>query len=844
MLRRAYFADYSAKSPSHGFLAGMQAEIADFRQRVPNMLSLALAVSMAKYHFSWYKDGSSEMDVVSVEDAADLMYASIQFSGCNKPDLTADAFYQRMCSARWPYVVLMYSELGREFATRYLTEQAATILEKAIAAFEEMKRLPHYAPRTHWQSPYDINFNEEWFPGVALAGIGPVWNKDSVPLAQFLELNFQTFSDELGALVERGQMEALHIQGMRAEGQDHAPVEARRAVEFMTVDPSKAGHGGSWDTSACREAPRTCRLLASRPELQGCHHPSAALVSLGAGGRLKPHYGAAPKLTCQLALQADPGARMSVGNRTLVWSAGEALVFDDSFIRQEWHAGVRGERYVLQLAFCHPCEASQRSLYPWIAQACPSPPQGSQMLAAAASSPAPLAATGSPQSGATSDSFIDVPFAAAALWAATLPELEACNGGIGERCPPDTQHGGANPLSALNTWNYAMNNLRAALRHAGQEVDPALFNAIAQVQGAIQSFFQLPALEQFGPIVDLSVQIFQAMAPWLQKQAPARLRILPSSTPLSVPRIPSDGGHGAISRVNLPLGATGFQMPAVGFGTWKLDGASCYQTVLWALEAGYRHIDTAEAYSNEAEIGRALRDSGVPRSDVFLATKATSVALGMAEPGYLETVFAGQLQALQTEYVDVYMLHAAGVQGETLRAVWQGMERLVELGRVRALGVSNFGLEELEDLWTFARVKPAYVQNIFKVYKQGEQILGKATLGVLEWARNHGVAMVGYSVINSWPHLLPPLQDPHVVSVARTHQRTTSQVLHRWAMQHGIAVIPKASSKERIWENGQLFDFELSQAEMSALDGLATLSESTHAELRPPWSPDLYGLRP
>jgi len=98
-------------------------------------------------------------------------------------------------------------------------------------------------------------------------------------------------------------------------------------------------------------------------------------------------------------------------------------------------------------------------------------------------------------------------------------------------------------------------------------------------------------------------------------------------------------------------------------------------------------------------------------------------------------------------------------------------------------------------------------------------------------------------VINAWPHLLPPLEDPHVLAIARARGRTASQVLHRWALQHGVAVIPKASSRERILENSMLFDFELAPVEMAALDGLATLSESTHEQLRPPWSPDVYGLQ-
>lgn len=283
-------------------------------------------------------------------------------------------------------------------------------------------------------------------------------------------------------------------------------------------------------------------------------------------------------------------------------------------------------------------------------------------------------------------------------------------------------------------------------------------------------------------------------------------------------------------------------MPMVGFGTWKLEGEACYKQVRAALDLGVRHIDTAEAYGNEAEIGRALRDSGVPRSDIFLVTKATRVAMGVADPDHLEAIFAEQLQALETEYVDVYMLHMAGIHGSALHTVWANMESLLERGRIRCLGVSNFGTEELEELWSWARVKPVYVQNIFKVYKPGAQILGDG-VSLLDWAKSHGVAVVGYSIINSWPHVLNPLEDPHVVSVARASGRTPSQVLHRWALQRGVAVIPKASSFDRIKENIRLFDFHLGPSEMAALDGLATLAESTHSEVLPSWSADIYGLQ-
>lgn len=283
-------------------------------------------------------------------------------------------------------------------------------------------------------------------------------------------------------------------------------------------------------------------------------------------------------------------------------------------------------------------------------------------------------------------------------------------------------------------------------------------------------------------------------------------------------------------------------MPAVGFGTWKLEGESCYAAVRLALKVGLRHVDTAEAYGNEADVGRAIRDSGVPRGELFVATKATSVAMGMAEPAMLGQILETQLQALQTSYVDVYMLHAPGVRGEQLRAAWNAMEMAQELGKARAIGVSNFGVEELQELWEFARVKPMYIQNIFKVYKPGEQLLGNAGKSPLHWAREHGLAVVGYSVINSWPHLLPPLLDPHVLQIARSHGKSASQVLHRWALQHGVAVIPKASSEARIRENAELFGFALSPRDMAALDGLATLSETTHEAVLPAWAADVYNL--
>ncbi|CAK0829902.1 unnamed protein product, partial [Prorocentrum cordatum] len=241
------------------------------------------------------------------------------------------------------------------------------------------------------------------------------------------------------------------------------------------------------------------------------------------------------------------------------------------------------------------------------------------------------------------------------------------------------------------------------------------------------------------------------------------------------------------------------------------------------------------AYSNEREVGAAIRDSGVPREDVFLATKISDPA----EFGQLERRFEAQLADLGTDYLDLYMLHSPGGR-EANEAAWRGMERLHDRGAVRSLGVSNFGAAELLELLSFARVKPVYLQNKFSVYSPGEQQVGD--VAILALAREHGIQVMGYSVINPWPLMLPPMEDPHVQAVAARCGRSPAQVLHRWALQLGVAVIPKSGTPARIAENLRVADFDLSELDMRLLSGLVVLSESMEGKLSPPWADDVYGF--
>ena len=247
-------------------------------------------------------------------------------------------------------------------------------------------------------------------------------------------------------------------------------------------------------------------------------------------------------------------------------------------------------------------------------------------------------------------------------------------------------------------------------------------------------------------------------------------------------------------------------MPAIGFGTWRLWAKAAYQPVRWALEEGYRHIDTAEGYANEAEIGKAIADSGIRRDELFIATKASSIPKGLTDIAYAADVFAFQLAQLGTDYVDLYMLHTPPQDPSQLQSMWRFMEGFFEQGRARALGVSNCDVKELQLILEFARVPPAYIQNLFKVYKPGEQI---PTADVVAFAHANQMAVMGYSGQTEWPHIMPPLEDPHILALAAQVGRTPSQVLHRWALQRGVGVIPKSATHSRIIENSRLLDFEL-----------------------------------
>ncbi len=261
--------------------------------------------------------------------------------------------------------------------------------------------------------------------------------------------------------------------------------------------------------------------------------------------------------------------------------------------------------------------------------------------------------------------------------------------------------------------------------------------------------------------------------------------------------------------------ADGNRIPVLGLGVWQIpNGATCVNAVRWALEAGYRHIDTAQAYGNEASVGRGLRDSGVPRKDVFITTKFY--------PGSEDPVAEaeGSLERLGVDHVDLYLVHWP--QGGPTWA-WPGMERTRELGYARSIGVSNFDARELDEVVAMATVPPVVDQVELSPFAYRRKLV--------QAAERHRVAVEAYSPLGTGRHL----SDSGVRRIAERTGRTPAQVLIRWCLQHDLVVIPKSTHRNRIEENARVFDFSLSDRDMAELDALDQTGGTDRAVEEPWW---------
>lgn len=245
----------------------------------------------------------------------------------------------------------------------------------------------------------------------------------------------------------------------------------------------------------------------------------------------------------------------------------------------------------------------------------------------------------------------------------------------------------------------------------------------------------------------------------------------------------------------------GTTMPMLGLGTWQsAEGEEAERAVAWALEAGYRHIDTAAIYKNERSVGKAVRQSGIPRDELFITTKLWNTDI---RSGDVRGAFDASLEKLGLEYVDLYLVHWA-VPDQYL-AAWEKMEGLYRSGRTKAIGVSNFMIEHLDAVLEHGEVVPAVNQCEWHPKLQSPKLV--------EHCRVNGIQFESWSPLMRGKHL----DDPTLVRIAKRYGKTPAQVIIRWNLQSNVVVIPKSASRERIVENADVFDFELDDEDMTAI---------------------------
>jgi diketogulonate reductase-like aldo/keto reductase len=275
----------------------------------------------------------------------------------------------------------------------------------------------------------------------------------------------------------------------------------------------------------------------------------------------------------------------------------------------------------------------------------------------------------------------------------------------------------------------------------------------------------------------------------------------------------------------------GHLIPQLGLGVWQIrGGASCQAAVLAALEAGYRHIDTASMYGNEESVGAALRLSGIPREDIFVTTK-----LWNSDHGNPERALDTSLRKLTFEYVDLYLIH---YPVRERRQSWRVLEQLRAKGKAHSIGVSNFTIRHLTELIGDTNTIPAVNQVELHPYLYQKELV--------DFCAAKGIVVEAYSPLTHGRRL----KDPKLVAIAKRYSsagpqpqlplpqrlsgdratNSTAQILLRWALQHGFVVIPKSADRRRIYENADVFDFDITAEDMQLLDGF-------NENLRTCWDP-------
>jgi 2,5-diketo-D-gluconate reductase A len=260
----------------------------------------------------------------------------------------------------------------------------------------------------------------------------------------------------------------------------------------------------------------------------------------------------------------------------------------------------------------------------------------------------------------------------------------------------------------------------------------------------------------------------------------------------SVPRIQLNDGH---------------SIPQLGFGVFKVDPAETVRIVSDALEVGYRHIDTARIYGNEAGVGTALAESGVPREELFITTKLWNDDQGTQSAF---DAFDASLDRLGLDYVDLYLIHWPSPKRDRYVETWKALEQIRESGRARSIGVSNFLVQHLERLLAETDIVPAVDQ--IELHPAHQQPATTA------FAEEFGIAIEAWGPLGQGKY--PLFEVPEIADAAAAHGKSPAQVVIRWHLQRGHIVFPKSNRRERMAENFDVFDFELSDAEVQAITAL------------------------
>jgi len=244
----------------------------------------------------------------------------------------------------------------------------------------------------------------------------------------------------------------------------------------------------------------------------------------------------------------------------------------------------------------------------------------------------------------------------------------------------------------------------------------------------------------------------------------------------------------------------GIEIPRVGLGVWQIENSEVGRAVSWALDYGYRHIDTARVYKNEEGVGKAIHESNLDRNQIFVTTK-----LAVNDFFRPEKAFSESLARLQLDCVDLYLLHWPFLNWKN---AWKALENIYEAGKARAIGVSNFGIKELEALKKVGKIKPAINQVEISPFM--------ARSNLLSYCQSENILVEAYSPLTRGKRL----DNTTLETLGREYKKTPAQIMLRWGLQHDLIMLPKSETKSHIESNLDVFDFEIERSDMQRIDSL------------------------